>query len=81
MEARNHLQVDSRKAMIDLWKFLYEWASAQPVFIQVALGIGIVLVGIYAIGWCLGILFMTYLRKTEEKNQRHKIAEDKSHGN
>jgi len=69
------------EAMIDFWKFLYEWASSQPVFIQVALGIGIVLVGIYLTGWCLGILFMTYLRKTEKKNKRYKIEEEKSLGN
>ena len=63
--------------MIEFLKFLYEWTSGLPVFIQVALGIGIVLVGIYMIGWFLGILFMSYLRKTESNN-RYKIEKDKS---
>jgi hypothetical protein len=63
--------------MIDFWKFLYEWASSQPVLIQVALVIAIVLVGIYLTAWCLSILFMIYLRKTEKKDQRYKIEEGK----
>ena len=65
--------------MIDFWKFLYDWASGLPVFIQVALDVGIVLVGIYLIGWRLSILFMTYLKKTENKDHRYKIEKENSH--
>lgn len=50
-----------------MWKGFYAWGSSQPLFIQVALGLGMVLVGIYALGWTLGILFMIYLRRTEKK--------------
>jgi hypothetical protein len=51
----------------NLWKAFYSWASNQPVFIQVALGLGLVLVGLYLLGWTLGILFMMYLRRIENK--------------
>ena len=64
--------------MIDFCKFLYDWASGLPVFVQVALGIGIALVGVYLFAWCLGILFMTYLRKTESKDRRYTIEKETS---
>ncbi|MBW1803146.1 MAG: hypothetical protein JRJ85_20730 [Deltaproteobacteria bacterium] len=53
--------------MIDLWRSFYAWGSAQPVFIQVALGIGIVLVCLYVFAWILGIGFLTLLRLSDRK--------------
>ena len=67
--------------MIEFLKFLYEWASGLPVFVQVALGIGIALVGIYLFAWCLGIIFMTYLRKTESHDHRYQIKKENSPAN
>ena len=60
--------------MIDLWKTFYLWASAQPVFIQVALGIALLLGGLYLFGWIMGIVFLNVLRLSEKrKSEKAKI--------
>ena len=56
--------------MIDMWKSFYAWGAAQPVFIQVALGLGIVLVGLYIFAWILGIGFLTMLRLSDRKKDK-----------
>ena len=45
----------------------YEWASAQPLFIQIPIGLAIFLVGIYALGWIMGVLFLSALRWKDRK--------------
>jgi len=60
--------------MTDLWETFYSWASAQPLFIQIALGIALFLGGLYLFGWILGILFLNVLRLSDKrKNERNKI--------
>ncbi len=60
--------------MIDLWETFYSWASAQPIFIQVALGIALFLGGLYFLGWIIGILFLNALRLSDKrKSERNKI--------
>jgi len=57
-----------------LWETFYSWASAQPLFIQIALGIALFLGGLYLFGWILGILFLNVLRLSDKrKNERNKI--------
>ena len=65
----NHapLLIPMIERILNLWKGFYAWGSGQPLFLQVALGLGLVLVGIYVLGWTLGILFMIYLRRSEKK--------------
>ena len=53
----------------NLWKQFCGWASAQPVFVQVAIGLGLVLIGLYAVAWVMGITFLTFLKSSEKKNQ------------
>ena len=53
--------------MIGLWGKFYMWASTQPVFIQVALGLAMVLVGLYALGSMLGYTVLFFLRRSEKK--------------
>lgn len=60
--------------MTDLWETFYSWASVQPLFIQIALGIALFLGGLYLFGWILGILFLNVLRLSDKrKNKRNKI--------
>jgi hypothetical protein len=39
----------------------YAWASAQPLFIQIPIGLALFLAGLYLVGWILGIAFLTVL--------------------
>lgn len=55
--------------MKELFKTVYFWASSQPIFIQVALGIAIVIVGLYMLAWILGIGFLTLLRISDKKKK------------
>ena len=55
--------------MTDLWETFYSWASAQPLFVQIALGIALFLGGLYLIGWILGILFLNVLRLSDKRKK------------
>ncbi len=47
----------------------YAWASAQPLFIQIPIGLAIFLGGLYLVGWILGLVFLTVLNLRDRKNQ------------
>jgi hypothetical protein len=53
--------------MGNLWRAFYTWASTQPVFIQVAIGLAMVLVGLYVLGSILGYIALFFLRRSEKK--------------
>ena len=42
---------------LNLWQTFYVWASSQPFFIQVAVGIALVIVGGYLVLVVLSLLF------------------------
>ena len=47
----------------------YAWASAQPLFIQIPIGLALFLAGIYLAGWVLGLVFLTVLNLRDRKNR------------
>ena len=49
--------------VLGVWQVFYAWASAQPVFIQVALGIVLVVVGGYLLLMLFNILLITIFRE------------------
>ena len=53
--------------MGNLWSAFYTWASGQPVFIQVAIGLAMVLVSLYLLGSILGYTVLFFLRRSEKK--------------
>jgi hypothetical protein len=56
--------------MGDLWGKFYTWASTQPVFVQVAIGLAMVLVGLYVLGSMLGYTVLFFLRRGEKKRAK-----------
>jgi hypothetical protein len=56
--------------MGDLGTTFYTWASTQPVFIQVAIGLAMVLVGLYVLGSMLGYTVLFFLRRSEKKRAK-----------
>jgi hypothetical protein len=48
----------------------YAWASAQPLFIQIPIGLAIFLAGLYLAGWVLGLVFLTVLNLRDRKNRK-----------
>ena len=63
--------------MAALWQSFYSWASVQPVFVKLALGIALAVLALYVFGYFMSILFMFYLRATEEKSTRFKISDER----
>lgn len=47
----------------------YAWASAQPLFIQIPIGLALFLAGLYLAGWVLGLVFLTVLNLRDRKNR------------
>lgn len=48
--------------ILDLLSAGYAWAAAQPLFIQIPLGIALFFGGLYVLAWSLGLAFLTLLR-------------------
>ncbi len=46
----------------------YAWASAQPLFIQIPIGLAIFLGGLYLVGWILGLGFLAVLNLRDRRN-------------
>ena len=55
--------------LVQLIETAYAWASAQPLFIQIPIGLALFLAGIYLAGWVLGLVFLTVLNLRDRKNQ------------
>ena len=47
--------------VLGIWQAFYAWASAQPVFVQVALGIVLVVVGGYLLLVLISILASIFI--------------------
>jgi hypothetical protein len=60
--------------MAAFWQSFYSWASVQPIIVKLALGITLAAMALYIFGYFMSILFMFYLRATEEKSTRFKIS-------
>jgi len=54
----------------DFLKMFYSWASSQPLFIQVPIGMALFFVGLYLLAWIMGIIFLNVLRLSEKKDRR-----------
>ena len=47
----------------------YAWASAQPLFVQIPIGLALFLSGLYLVGWIFGLVFLTVLNLRDRKRR------------
>jgi hypothetical protein len=63
------IAVQKSSIVIEFLKFLYSWVSTQPVYIQVAIGVLLLLLGLYVFCWIGGMIFLRVLMGAEKKNK------------
>jgi hypothetical protein len=57
------------EVVTEFLKFLYSWVSAQPLYVQVAIGVVLVLIGLYLVGSIGGMIFLNALMRSEKKRK------------
>ena len=56
--------------VLEILKTFYSWASAQPLFIQIPIGIALFLGGLYVLAWIMEILFLATLRRIDKRKEQ-----------